>query len=118
MKMTRMKLNSQKTRRRWVLKSNLRMKRSEGSMRDWLTSSGGSSLMKSIPLSSARIVRSMGIGRGTAHMRQRRLTAFYVVKILMTPFHAMQKHALSAIRWAMWHSNVLREILSNVECVD
>jgi hypothetical protein len=98
MKMIRMRLNSQKTRRRWVLKSSVRMKRSEESMRDLLTSNGGSSLMKSIRRSSARIVRSMGIGRETARMRQRRLTAFYVAKILMTPFHVMQKHALSAIR--------------------
>ncbi len=118
MKMIQMRLNSQRTRRRWVLKNSLRMKRSEGSMRDWLTSSGGSSLMKSILLSSARIVRSMGIGRETARMRQRRLTAFYVVKILMTRFSVMQKHALSVIRLGMLHSNVLREILSNVECVD
>ena len=87
-------------------------------MRDWQTSSGGSSLMKLIPRSNARIVRNMGIDRGIALMRLRRLTVFYVVKILMTRFLVMQRLALSAIRWGMWSNNVLREILSNVECVD
>ena len=87
-------------------------------MRDSQTSSGGSSLMMLIRLSNARIVRSMGIGRGTARMRLRRLTVFYAAKILMTRFLVMQRHALSAIRWGMWYNNVLREILSNVECVD
>lgn len=88
------------------------------SIRGWQISSGGSLQMKLIQLSNARIVRNMDIDKGTARMRQRRKTVFFVVKILMTPFHAMQRHALSAIRWDMWHSNVQREILSNVECVD
>ena len=87
-------------------------------MRDWQTSSGGSLLMKLIPRSNARIVRNMGIDRGIALMRLRRLTVFYVAKILMTRFLVMQRLALSAIRWGMWSNNVLREILSNVECVD
>ena len=74
--------------------------------------------MKLIQLSNVRIVRNMGIDRGIALMRLRRLTVFYVVKILMTRFLVMQRLALSAIRWGMWSNNVLREILLNVECVD
>jgi hypothetical protein len=94
------------------------VRRLEGSMRDSQISSGGSLLMRLIQLSSARIVRNTGIGRGTARMRLRELTVFYVVKIVMTLFHVMQRHALNVIRWVMWLNNAVREILSNVECVD
>jgi hypothetical protein len=94
------------------------VRRLEGSMRDSQISSGGSLLMRLIRLSSARIVRNTGIDRGTARMRLRELTVFYAVKIVMTLFHVMQRHALNVIRWVMWHNNAVREILSNVECAD
>jgi hypothetical protein len=94
------------------------VRRLEGSMRDSQINSGGSLLMRLIRLSSARIARNTDIGRGTARMRLRELTVFYVVKILMTHFRVMLRHALNVIRWVMWHNNAVREILSNVECAD
>ena len=67
-------------------------------MRDLRIRSGGSSQMKLIRLSNAKIVRNMDIDRETVHMRPRRKTVFYVEKILTTHFRAMKRHVLSVTR--------------------